>query len=214
MNQEWNKLEKWLNQRELPIAVLDQHWHQIFLRFKKPIGVKMLENRLNQILKRQGKAQQEINRYKGLKKDMMQKIVGGMDTAVGSKDEKAFQTMNTQGKAVEEINKRVSELEAQLKAIPEELSQANRRLIEESVTLCLNDLDAKKNRYEALVKEQRRLQDEMDKMEQEKQSIKQQYKKTQNYLVTLFGDEAYDLFEAVFEQRFGKQEKSKAELED
>ena len=53
--------------RKIPILTLDGKWHQLFNQTQPDKRIKRLEEKLNDLLKRQGKANTEIKDIKRLK---------------------------------------------------------------------------------------------------------------------------------------------------
>lgn len=60
---------------KLPILTLDNKWHKLFDQLGTDKRVKKLEDKLNDLLKKQGKANTEIKEIKRLKKKLMQDIM-------------------------------------------------------------------------------------------------------------------------------------------
>ena len=56
-----------LNGRKIPVLTLDNKWHQLFTKAEPDRELKRLENELNTLLKKQGKANTEIKELKKLK---------------------------------------------------------------------------------------------------------------------------------------------------
>ena len=71
--------EQLLHGRKIPLLILDQKWHQLFLDDTKPKEVERLEQKLNKALATQGRYNQELKEMKVLKKKLMKNIVVNMD---------------------------------------------------------------------------------------------------------------------------------------
>ena len=72
-------VRKALKGREIPILVLDTRWHRLFPQGEKPADIEALEDRLNELLKKQGRLVNEIKDLKKAKKKLMDSIVAGME---------------------------------------------------------------------------------------------------------------------------------------
>ena len=68
-----------LEGKKIPVLTLDNKWHQLFTQAQTDKRIKRLEEELNELLKRQGKAVTETKEIKKLKKKLMNEI---MDNAV------------------------------------------------------------------------------------------------------------------------------------
>ena len=75
-----------LNGRKIPVLTLDNKWHQLFTKAEPDRELKRLENELNTLLKKQGKANTEIKELKKLKNRLMGEIVHLADEATGGKE--------------------------------------------------------------------------------------------------------------------------------
>mgnify|MGYP000801289842 FL=1 len=60
-----------LEGKKIPVLTLDNKWHQLFTQAEPDKRIKRLENQLNKLLKRQGKANTEITKLKKLKRKLL-----------------------------------------------------------------------------------------------------------------------------------------------
>ena len=58
--------------RKIPILTLDSKWHRLFSQTRPDKRLKRLEEKLNDLLKKQGKANTDMKDIKRLKKKLMQ----------------------------------------------------------------------------------------------------------------------------------------------
>ncbi len=65
--------------------MLDPSYHELF-KDSKSVRIKTLENKLNKLLKEQGKANNDYKAYLVLKKQLMAEIVDGMSGAFDDDD--------------------------------------------------------------------------------------------------------------------------------
>ena len=68
-----------LKGKKVPILVLDRRWHTLFPQGEKPAEIIQLEEKLNELLKRQGYLVNDIKDLKKTKKKLMEGIVAGMN---------------------------------------------------------------------------------------------------------------------------------------
>ena len=61
--------------KRIPLLTLDHKWHQLFTQTQPDHNILRLENELNELLKRQGKAKSETDKIKALKRQLMHEIV-------------------------------------------------------------------------------------------------------------------------------------------
>ena len=68
-----------LEGKNIPILTLDTKWHQLFTRIEKSMQIINLETELNEMLRRQGKLNNELKEIKVLKKKLMDDIMVSAD---------------------------------------------------------------------------------------------------------------------------------------
>ena len=78
-----------LSGKRIPVLTLDSKWHQLFTQAKPDRRIRRLEEKLNDLLKRQGKANTEVKEIRKLKKRLMQEIVENAQEASVENDGKA-----------------------------------------------------------------------------------------------------------------------------
>nr|MBP3598341.1 hypothetical protein [Eubacterium sp.] len=135
-------VEELLKGKKLPILVLDQRWHKLFPGGKKPAEIRVLEQKLNGLLKEQGKLVNEVKSLKTGKKKLMDAIVSGMSTE-GNERKK-----EKQQKLLLETNERIEKQSDRLMELPYEIKDANEKLLIVGVRYCYNEW---KNRREELL---------------------------------------------------------------
>ena len=64
-----------LASKKIPILTLDNKWHKLFTQAEPNKRLKKREEELNELLKKQGKANTEIKEIKKLKRRLMQGIM-------------------------------------------------------------------------------------------------------------------------------------------
>lgn len=152
MNFPWNKKKldidlKMLRESRVPILILDKVWHNIFPPEKKTKAILQLEQNLNNLLKQQGQLNNDLKDYLKLKKKLMDQILELTTEAFNNENEAAKREMERNQKNILEINEKVEQIQNRLNVIPDEIQEANGRLLEESVKICYGDM---KNHQEAL----------------------------------------------------------------
>ena len=120
MDQE--EMKETLRQIKIPILVLDQKWHRLFALEGKPDNIKKAEVRVNELLKEQGKLNNEVRELNIVKKKLMKNIVDNMD---GGKSSKGHPKMANVGDMIDETNDKIAADEDRLMDIPKELKEAN-----------------------------------------------------------------------------------------
>ena len=89
MSKSDKKFEKALEGKKIPILTLDNQWHQLVGKVEPDRQVAKLQEELNELLKRQGKARTEIRKIKALKKKLMDEIMELAEDAASGKNKRA-----------------------------------------------------------------------------------------------------------------------------
>ena len=113
-----------LRGKQVPILVLDGRWHALFAGMNKPSDIISLENRVNDLLKQQGRLVNEIKDLKNAKKKLMAGIVAGM-----SEDTKRSRKKKDNQQRLLETNERIQDESDELMEIPSQIKQANEDLL-------------------------------------------------------------------------------------
>ena len=79
-----------LKEKKIPILTLDNKWHRLFTQTNPNKTILRLEEELNDLLKKQGKATTESKDIKRLKKKLMQEIVENAEGTAEGNNQKAL----------------------------------------------------------------------------------------------------------------------------
>ena len=133
-----SKIDEIVRNRKLPILTLDSRWHEIFPDGEKTAGIKELEQKLNELLRKQGKLVNEVKELKQLKKKLMDEIVANMnidDSPIGKAKEKKLEKNK---KYILEINEKIDKEMEELSELPYRIREVNEELLIESFSICYN----------------------------------------------------------------------------
>lgn len=126
-----------LKGKKVPIMVLDNRWHLLFPKGEKPAEIAVLEERVNDLLKRQGHLVNEIKDLKKTKKKLMDGIVAGMNSTSAHADKKK----DNQQRLLLEINKRIREESDELMTLPHQIKETNEELLIVGARYCFDRLE-------------------------------------------------------------------------
>ncbi len=182
-------VEELLKGKKLPILVLDQRWHKLFPNGKKPAEIRVLEQKLNTLLKEQGKLVNELKSLKVGKKKLMDAIVAGMSSE-GNERKK-----DKQQKLLLETKERIEKESERLMELPYEIKDINEKLLIVSIRYCYDEW---KNRTEEL----QELTERIDVMREElkekvayKVDLEESVDATYSLMHALLGREVMNLFD-------------------
>ncbi|MFQ9934112.1 MAG: hypothetical protein ACLRVQ_06735 [Lachnospiraceae bacterium] len=114
---------------DMPVVTLDKGWHDLFLEGKSK-EIDRLEKEVNNALKGQGRVRTEKEELNKLKQTLLKQIVDNMDAEENSKASKKIEKSR---ELIEEINDKLILIEDRALSIPNELQEANARLLMEGM---------------------------------------------------------------------------------
>ena len=187
-----------LNGRKIPVLTLDNKWHQLFTKAEPDRELKRLENDLNTLLKKQGKANTEIKELKKLKNRLMGEIVHLADEATGGKDKNAEKKLEENTKLINECNEKTQEYEDQLMELPREIDRVNKELMIKTMEICYDTLKRNKEEIDETSKWISFVRVELKKRLIRKQEQEQMNQDIYTYMHNVFGPDVIDMFDLEY----------------
>ena len=133
MGQEDEVFREALVGKKIPILTLDNQWHKLFTQTGDNDEIHVLEERVNDILKRHGKLNTELKSLSAFKKKLMQEIVDIMELPDSSAKEKK---MSENKRMIEESNQKMDDYNDELMDIPKQIDEANFELMMATMRVC------------------------------------------------------------------------------
>ncbi len=131
--------------KKIPILTLDNQWHKLFTQTGDSEELHELEDKLNDVLKRQGKLNTDLKSLNAYKKKLMKEIVDLMELPDSAAKEKK---MSENKRMIEETNQKLDEYNDELMELPKQLDEANFNLMVATMRVCyekiqknLSDID-------------------------------------------------------------------------
>lgn len=197
--------------KKIPVLTLDNKWHQLFAQAQTeiPMEVRRGEEKLNNLLKRQGKLNTESKEIRRLKKKLMQEIIDLAETAGGNPDAKTEKMMEEKRRLIEECNEKLEHYTEELKLLPEEIDRTNYKLMLITMDICYRRIAENTRDIEwinAWIKEVR--------IEIKKNLIRKEESEKSNfdlysYMHDIFGAEVIE----IFDMKYNPEERKKAQAE-
>ena len=187
-----------LSGRKIPVLTLDNKWHQLFTKAEPDRELKRLENELNTLLKKQGKAHTEIKELKKLKNRLMGEIVHLADEATGGKDKNAEKKLEENTKLINECNEKTQEYEDQLMELPREIDRVNKELMIKTMEICYDTLKRNKEEIDETSKWISFVRVELKKRLIRKQEQEQMNQDIYTYMHNVFGPDVIDMFDLEY----------------
>lgn len=133
MPQEEEFFKEALIGKKIPILTLDNQWHKLFTQTGENDEIHDLEDKLNEVLKRQGKLNTEIKTLSAYKKKVLQEIVNIMELPDSASKEKK---MSENKRIIEETNQQIEEYNDELLELPKQIDEANFNLMLATMRVC------------------------------------------------------------------------------
>lgn len=196
MNEEF---EQALAGKKIPILTLDNKWHQLFTQTEQTAEIKEMEEALNELIKRQGKANTESKEIKKLKKKLMDEIVVLADEMGDHPTKKQEKDMADHKRLINECNEKMDAYEEELLELPREINQLNNKLMLATMESCYMRLQRNKEELAQIDAWLVSIRKELKKKvirKQEKEAMNQQL---YAYMHDIFGADVIELFDLKFE---------------
>lgn len=186
-----DELKETLKHTKIPILVLDQKWHRLFALEGKPDDIKKAEVRVNEILKEQGKLNNEVRELKIVKKKLMKNIVDNMDDTHASKKTH----MANVGDMIDETNEKIAADEDRLLDIPKELKEANDYLMILTASYSYNQMRTNTDEIKEIADWIKQIRVELKKNIIKKQNREINNREIYSYMHDIFGKDMLGLFD-------------------
>lgn len=184
-------VRKALKGREIPILVLDTRWHRLFPQGEKPADIEALEDRLNELLKKQGRLVNEIKDLKKAKKKLMDSIVAGME---GS-SERDNRKKENQQRLLLETKDRIQQDSDELMEIPYGIKDINEKLMIIGAKYCFERLSNGDQMIQELTDEIRALQAELTDKKEFRENLEESMDSAYSLMHGLLGHDIMNLFD-------------------
>lgn len=189
-----------LKEKKIPILTLDNKWHRLFTQTNPNKTILRLEEELNDLLKKQGKATTESRDIKRLKKKLMQEIVENAEGTAEGNNQKALKKMEDNKRLINECNERLTMYEDQLIELPGEIERVNRELMLQTMDICYDTLKTNETEIEETAKWVAAIRVELKKRLIRKQEMEQMNQELYSYMHDIFGAEVIEIFDMKYEK--------------
>ena len=187
-----------LKEKKIPILTLDNKWHRLFTQTNPNKAILRLEEELNDLLKKQGKATTESKDIKRLKKKLMQEIVENAEGTAEGNNQKALKKMEDNKRLINECNERLTMYEDQLIELPGEIDRVNRELMLQTMDICYDTLKTNETEIEETAKWVAAIRVELKKRIIRKQEMEQMNQELYSYMHDIFGAEVIEIFDMKY----------------
>ena len=136
--------------KNIPILTLDERWYHLINEKNKTDEIVYWEKQVNELLKKQGRINNDIKDIKKLKKQLINDVVENMEDDDSSRQKQKRMSQNQ--RLIQESNDKIASLEDELLEVPRELARANEKLLTETLKACYDRMNANTEDIEVLDK--------------------------------------------------------------
>lgn len=187
-----------LEGKKIPVLTLDNKWHRLFTQAKPDKRLMKMEEELNELLKRQGKAGSQIKDIKKLKKKLMDEIMENADEAASGKDKKAEEKLAENRRLINECNEKLEEYEDELLELPGQIEKINKALMLKTMEVCYETLQRNKKEIDETAAWIAEIREELKRRLIRKQEQEQMNHELYSYMHDIFGADVIDIFDTQY----------------
>lgn len=197
--------------KKIPVLILDPKWHRLFSKTGTTDEIKALEAELKELLKRQGKLNNENKDLKRIKNNLMDEIVVHMDGIESTTNESTGKKLDDNKRLINEVNEKLEVNEDALMELPREIDRVNRDLMIQTMELCYEKLQANTSEIEEIAAWIREVRVSLKKNILKKQNKEVNNAELYSYMHDIFGHDVMELFDMKYEPTLPSLKKSENE---
>lgn len=191
---------KALDDKQIPLLVLDSKWHRLFAIHGKTDLILRLERELNGLLAEQGKWNQELKDLRKLKAKLMEGIVRNMDGAnEDMADSLKSRKLEENRRLIEEVNEKIEALADRLLESPHLIKEKNEELMLASMEYCYEKMRVNTREAEDIAEWIRQVRIELKKNIIRKQNCEINSREIYAFMHDIFGPQIIDIFDIRYE---------------
>ena len=184
--------------KRIPLLTLDHKWHQLFTQTQPDHNILRLENELNELLKRQGKAKSETDKIKALKRQLMHEIVEHADEFSMGNDQKAQKKAEENTRLIGDCNEKLEGYADELLDLPREIDRVNKELMLCTMEICYDRIQKNEVEIAQAAEWINKTRVELKERLVQKQEQETMNQELYSYMHDIFGAEVIEMFDMKF----------------
>lgn len=181
--------------KKLPILTLDARWHELFPEDFKTSDIRELEQKVNNLLKLQGKLVNDIKDMKRLKSSLLKEIVDNMDIGKDLTGKAKEKKLDKNKQYVNELNEKINKAMDDLADIPYQIKLVNEELLAESINVFYHELEENKEEMKEVTDWIANIREELKHKILIKQDLEAKNSLIYTYMHDILGAEIMELFD-------------------
>ena len=178
--------------KKIPIISLDNKWYKLMAGIEHTPEMKELEDRLKELLKRQGKLNTELKEIKKQKAKLMEDIVGVMDSEDGAKKQEEYSA------EINGCNEKMDKIQDELLDLPKEINEVNMELMLDTMEICYDIIQENTDKIKEIAEWITNVRIELKKNVVRKQECELKNQQMYSYMHDIFGAEVIDIFDMKY----------------
>lgn len=181
--------------KKIPILTLDNNWHKLFTQGQENEEIKALEERLNEYLKQQGKANSEIKSLNSYKKKLMNEIVAIMELPDSKEKERK---MSENKRLIEETNVKLEDYRDEMLELPRLIDDTNYELMIATMHVCYDKIQQNTQEIEAINGWIQDFRNQLKRKVLQKQQREVMNDELYSYMHAIFGPDVIEMFDMKY----------------
>ena len=181
--------------KKIPILTLDNNWHKLFTQDQENEEIKALEERLNEYLKQQGKANSEIKSLNSYKKKLMNEIVAIMELPDSKEKERK---MSENKRLIEETNVKLEDYRDEMLELPRLIDDTNYELMIVTMHVCYDKIQQNTQEIEAINGWIQDFRNQLKRKVLQKQQREVMNDELYSYMHAIFGPDVIEMFDMKY----------------
>lgn len=198
MSKSDEKFEEALKSKRIPILTIDKKFHDLLDVLNASSIMNDKVNELNDLLKIQGQANNDIKSIKKIKMQLMQEIVDNTDSNSGLSQAEIDKKAADNSRLIEECNEKIADCEDKLLDIPKQIDTVNRELMLELMDYCYDTMKSNERNIDEIAKWITKVRIELKKQLVHKIDMETSNQKIYEYMHDIFGSEVIDVFDMTY----------------
>lgn len=201
--------------KKIPILTLDNKWHKLFEQADATSEIRGLEEKLNELVKRQGKVNTESKEVKKIKKKLMDEVVIIADGINQKPDnKKMLKDMDEHKRLIEECNEKLDAYEEEMLELPREIDETNRQLMLKTMESCYSKIQENEKELAEVNEWVRKVRRELKKKMVRKQEKEASNNELYAYMHDIFGVDVIEIFDMKHNPDKIKKDAAKRDAEE
>lgn len=173
--------------RKIPLVTLDERWLALFPKENMTNQMSELSLKVNELLKKQGKAVEEIKGYKRYKSQLMQEIMENMDVNESELGKLKARKLDKNQKMILDLNLQLQKTEEELSELPYQIREVNEKLLAETTKECYHQLIESSNRLNQIKQTIKEYEDQLLEMKEDARELEKSNREIYLYLNDMLG---------------------------